>query len=266
MIVDHKYKVDVGQPMVPRYLPEPLFYSDKVADRFVISLTDGFTPINAEGVVTAYFVREETGETVALTDRGITEGKLYCVLDSACYAITGRCAIVIQLDYNNSRKTFFMGHTKVVPTITDVYVDPGDTIGNISELIAKSEQLYEDLVVALDAAVAYSNQIEQLIDEATGQISILADTSIHHYIQLEEPTVNLRNGDLWTVKDLLTWEVFAQKEGGADRTWEDASEYNWAQTMNMGDVGVTKTYFKGLWLLMSSVSVEDFISAENENF
>lgn len=265
MLIDHKYKVDISQPMVPRYLPEPLYYSDQFADRFVISLVDGMEQITARGIVTAYFVREGTGETVALTDRGITDGKYYAVLDPACYAITGRCAIVIQVDYDGARKTMFMGHTKVVPSLTDVYVDPGNTVGNIAELINQSEHLYEDLTVALDAAVAYSNEISNLILEAQSQIAALADTSIHHYIQLEEPTENLRNGDLWTVKELLTWESVAEEEGSAV-PWEDLSSVSWAQLMNRGEVGVTKTYYSGLWLLMSSVSVDDLTSAENENF
>lgn len=263
MIVQHRYRVDLGQPMTPRYLPEALFYSDEDSDQFVVELTNGLTPVDVSGhTVNGYFVRESTGETIILRDTGVSGNTANVVLDSACYAVEGRCMIVIQLSLGGEKKTVFLAHLKVVPTHTDTYVDPGTVVADITTLLETAQQLYNDLEATQDEFDELYAEILAAIVQANNTIAALADTSIHHYIQMEAPTESLRNGDLWTYKGVYSWTNFATDYP----TWEDASETTWGAIFGAGSAGETKTYYNGVWLLMSSVDMASLPSSENNSF
>jgi len=270
LIVPHRYRVDISQPMTPRYLPETLFYSDNRADEFQVELVNGLEPVDLIGhTVIGYFVREGSGETIILNSTRILYNVASVVLESSCYGQEGRCAIVIQVSDSSSKKTVFMGHCKVVTSHTDTYIDPGSVVTDITELINMSQQLYNDLE---ETTERFDGLYQDILDELAGyneaiaafdeRIDRLADTSIHHYIQEAEPTGDLRDGDLWTYKGIYSWSNAASDYA----TWQAISAKSWGALFGSGTAGETKTYYNGIWLLMASVDLADLPSSENNVF
>jgi hypothetical protein len=165
--------VDIAQPIQIDNLRGNEFTGESLAHTFRITVYNGAetVPLDpSEGVVEAYFLNA-SGQALLQPVANCSidsDGRAVVTLCQACYGVPGRFLFsvyytVAGVDADNTEKTcLYAAVGNVVQSITNPPYDPGDAIGDISELISAAEQ-------AAQAA-------EQALAQATAVVSYAAQT------------------------------------------------------------------------------------------
>lgn len=120
-----------------------LFSADNGGNKITVEILDGGAPATLSGGVTGYIIRAD-GATVVVNGT-LSGNKVSIVLPESAYTVVGQVSIVIK----NSTTTVGACTAYVYRTTTDVIVDPGSVVPDISELLAK--------IADCDAATAAAN-------------------------------------------------------------------------------------------------------------
>lgn len=138
MILTHIYDVDISQPLLPTVLQPMMVMGDKLANRIGVRLKNGAQPYTPDGSCRGYVLRAD-GATVPILNGVVNGNGMYIDLPEAAYAVQGSVVISIVCVTSTAITTLFLGSGTVNRSQTDVVIDPGTVIDNISALIEEIE-------------------------------------------------------------------------------------------------------------------------------
>lgn len=140
-IIKSDFICELNRPVKVQYLDGNLFSQDNMGNVFNVYVMDGDTPAVISGTVTADVIRSDGG-TVAVSG-SISGNACSVTFPQAVYAVPGVVSIVIKLTNSGTVTTLCAVVANVYRSSTDVVIDPGTIIQDITALIS-----------AIDAAVA----------------------------------------------------------------------------------------------------------------
>lgn len=148
--------IDLESGTVHRsFLNRAIGSGDNKANRFGVRVFRGNQEVSLNGYeCSGYFIRQNRSETVIISP-GVVNGNLaYVTLPQACYAYEGAFTLAIKVVGEGITETMRIVDGTVVLTSTDTYVDPGQTIPSLDELLALIAEMEEtvDKAVRFDSA------------------------------------------------------------------------------------------------------------------
>jgi len=173
------YTVDLtgGVQLTP--LRAAFFVGDEEAHRFVLRVVRHGSEegVQLDGATVRGYLRREDGATVIIGD-GSAQGHMVTVtLSKACYAVSGTFALVIRLEMDGVVSSIFWGGGTMNQPCTDAYVDPGETLPTLHELLEKVTEL-EETIAQYEIDPARIEAIEQDISILQGDVEALQNTVI----------------------------------------------------------------------------------------
>lgn len=155
VISQYKYTVDLARGVHVIPLGQLLFSGDKSGDVFRVRVQESGKDADLTGAsVNAYLMRADHA-TVPLN--GETEGsEAVVVLSPACYAVPGRCVLVVKLVHGDVLHTIFAAEGAIMRSSTDAVIDQDNIIPSIDELLAQIDAM-EQATAAANAAASNAN-------------------------------------------------------------------------------------------------------------
>lgn len=146
--------VDVSKPIAVERLKMPLFYGDKAAHTF--SITVQGASLTGQNTVNAYAIRGD-GYTV-IFNGSISGNVVNVTLPVSVYAVAGRLQLAIKVSDTNSVMTVYACDGVILNTQTDSIVDPSRVVPSLDELLAQIAVI-EQAVSDANAAVTRINNM-----------------------------------------------------------------------------------------------------------
>ncbi len=160
MTVKHAYAIDITHPVVPWALGRDIVRGDANSHVIEVTLTDGGEVVDLANVTAMLYVVRPDGNTVDYA-MNITGNVVSVAMPPEASAIAGRIYILVRVTVNDETLTVLYLYTTVRNGITDVLVDPGDTIPTLDVLLAK--------LGAMEAAtIATQHATEGALDATEG--------------------------------------------------------------------------------------------------
>lgn len=133
----HAYTVDVRSGMRCERAKYPVGQGDALADRFVVSVMDGGTPVDLKGVGVVATVVRPDGLTVPL--KGTIENGTACVtLDDKCYDVGGNITVTVSLEAGEMRQSVLQVALNVATGETDMIAETA--VLNVADVLAAAER------------------------------------------------------------------------------------------------------------------------------
>lgn len=203
MILLHIYDVDISQPLLPTVLQPMMVTGDKLANRIGVRLKNGAQPYTPDGSCRGYVLRAD-GATVPILNGVVNGNEMYIDLPEAAYAVQGSVVISIVCVTSTAVTTVFLGSGSVNRSQTDVVIDPGTVIDDISTLIQEIETAvasipedYSTLSRMVDALTHFDLSISGKYIASTGVETANSDYSCTDYIPVNSDSVLILDG-FWT--------------------------------------------------------------------
>lgn len=203
MILPYIYDVDISQPLLPTVLQPMMVTGDKLANRIGVRLKNGAQPYTPDGSCRGYVLRAD-GATVPILNGVVNGNEMYIDLPEAAYAVQGSVVISIVCVTGTSITTVFLGSGTVNRSQTDVVIDPGTVIDDISTLIQEIETAvasipedYSTLSGMVDALTHVDLSISGKYIASTGVETANSDYSCTDYIPVNSDSVLILDG-FWT--------------------------------------------------------------------
>lgn len=133
MVIETWFSQDVKKPVQVHYIDGNVFSQDNNGNKVGVVLTDGDTPVNAAGTISANVIRSD-GTTVAVTGSS-SNNTAWVVLPQSAYAVPGLISIIIKSTESSVVTTLCAVVGNVYQSTTDTVVDPGTVIPSIQTLI-----------------------------------------------------------------------------------------------------------------------------------
>lgn len=148
------HRCELTAPLTVTPLRHALSSGDERGDRFEVTVTRGGQPVALDGAsVQAYFLRASDGGTVALT--GSAEGNVAVLeLPEACYAVPGRFTLTVKVSVGDTRHAVYVAEGAVLRASTEEIIDPGHSVPDLGELLARIAQLEAVTAEGQQAAAA----------------------------------------------------------------------------------------------------------------
>lgn len=148
------HRCELTAPLTVTPLRHALSSGDERGDRFEVTVTRGGQPVALDGAsVQAYFLRASDGGTVALT--GSAEGNVAVLeLPEACYAVPGRFTLTVKVSVGDARHAVYVAEGAVLRASTEEIIDPGHSVPDLGELLARIAQLEAVTAEGQQAAAA----------------------------------------------------------------------------------------------------------------
>jgi len=167
MTVNHEYIVDIQSPVVLGAFGYDIVKGDAESHLVQVTLLDNGTALNPL-TANLYVVRLD-GETVT-TAMNVTDNVCSVAMPVEDGAITGRIYILVKASTATETLTVLAKYATVKDGITDVIVDPGDTIPSIDALLAQ--------IAAMEAATADAASAAAAITGITAEAETLENSSV----------------------------------------------------------------------------------------
>lgn len=149
---------DLQEPALPEHRGGLAFTGDNRSVLIGVHVTEGGAPADLSGSVVAHVVRSADGGTVTFS--GLLDGSdVSAVLPEACFAYPGRIAVMLQLVDGTAKTTLCRAVYDVVAGETGTSIDPGSVVPDISDLLARLDQMEQ----ATDAANAAAEAVPAII-------------------------------------------------------------------------------------------------------
>lgn len=133
----HAYTVDVRSGMRCERAKYPVGQGDALADRFVVSVMDGGTPVDLKGVGVVATVVRPDGLTVPL--KGTIENGTACVtLEDKCYDVGGNITVTVSLEAGEMRQSVLQVALNVATGETDMIAETA--VLNVADVLAAAER------------------------------------------------------------------------------------------------------------------------------
>lgn len=130
---------------------ETFFKHDSLAHTFQIAVVSNGSPVNLTGYSAVAYFNRPTADTVAVVG-SVTGNVVSITLAEACYAYEGHFTLVIRLtDGESSKIAIYWADGNVRIDSNDATVDPGGVVPDLTELLAKIDQMEQATADARDA-------------------------------------------------------------------------------------------------------------------
>ena len=145
-----EYGADILSGIGTTAMPSLFAMGDKLAHTLRVRVRAGGQAVDLMGwAVTANLVRQDQA-TVPITGRAVGD-TAEVTLEAACYAQSGGFTLTVSLHKGEQVITVFCGRGDVTRTKTDAFVDSGNVIPSVDEIIAQYG-LMKEAVQSADAA------------------------------------------------------------------------------------------------------------------
>lgn len=169
LTIDINRKIELSEGALEQPLGIKFISGDKQAHRINAELYRGGKPAGLSGAtVLGRFLRAD-GATVEVQGQ-VTGNVASVTFDATCYAVPGRLDVSLQLTQSGVITTPLILHAMIRRGATNVIVDPGNIISDLSELL----EMIDDMDSAREAAAAAT----ETALEAAGGASQAAGTAI----------------------------------------------------------------------------------------
>lgn len=164
-----KYSVDVKSGLVRMPMTSQLMKGDKKANRVIVEIKDGSEKVDLSGVtVTGSFIRPPDAAEIPLNG-SVEDGEAIVVLDDACYAEDGYCEINVKLTIDGTTRTILALAGYVLSKGSGAYIDVGDVIPSLDDIIAQYDtmkRMTQDMQSAAEAANAAAQNANEAAEAA----------------------------------------------------------------------------------------------------
>lgn len=186
---------------------------DRLGDRFGVAVLRNGEPVSLTGATCQGFFIRQNSTTVPLTG-GISANMAYVDLDEACYAYIGQFSLVIKVVHGSSIATLRIVDGIVRRTTTDVVVDPGTVVPNLSDLLAAVAACEEAAETATEAAadIVYLANDENMLIPTEG-----ADTTNNGVRRRVDGDEICFSGEATATRRYVLW-------GGYNATYTQAAD------------------------------------------
>lgn len=151
---------NLNGPIIPDTLNGVLNGSEIDAHKFIITATRDGAQVALTGTVTASFLRAD-GAEVVLTGE-IENGAATVTLAQSCYAVPGRFDLTIFVTADGVKTGVYACTGGVRNTTSGTIVDPGQIVPSVDDIIAKQEELAQDVADASSAIASAQNAVSYL--------------------------------------------------------------------------------------------------------
>lgn len=148
LIMPLSYTVDLDQRTRRTDIAEPLVQGDNQAHQIIMTARRGSAAADLSGATCQCYVVLPNKQTV-LVSATVSGNVVTASLNTACYAVPGRVSILMRLSVSGAIVTPLYLNGSVVTGNTDAYLDPGDIVPSLEELLAQ--------IGAMEAATAAAN-------------------------------------------------------------------------------------------------------------
>lgn len=139
-------KSDLQKAVQVKSIQGNLFSADNAGNLIGVVITNGGSPAEITGNVTAYVIRAD-GATVVV-EGSLSGNRASVTLPASAYAVVGQASIVIKV----GTTTVGACTIYVYRSTTDTIVDPGEVIPSITELLEKIDEMEQGTAAANTAA------------------------------------------------------------------------------------------------------------------
>ena len=151
---------NLNGPIIPDTLNGVLNGSEIDAHKFIITATRDGATVALTGAVTASFLRAD-GAEVVLTGE-IENGAATVTLAQSCYAVPGRFDLTIFVTADGVKTGVYACTGGVRNTTSGTIIDPGEIVPSVDDIIAKQEELAQDVADASSAIASAQNAVSYL--------------------------------------------------------------------------------------------------------
>lgn len=200
-ILDYTYNRNQGVKLT--ILSMGFLTGDKEGHTFRIAVVDRKGSVDLTGAsVTGWFIPNDQGlvDDQSVPLKGSVEGNVAILsLPPEAYLEEGRFSLVIKLNHDGRISTIFWGAGSVSRSNTDVYVDVGDVIPSLEELLAQIDKMEEatketkDATSAANAATDRANAAADSVDELKGDAEQAIEEAQTAVKKAGEITASLEN-------------------------------------------------------------------------
>lgn len=159
-----RYTVDLKEGLVQQPMSCQLMKGDKKANRVIVRITNGSETVDLSGVgVSGSFIRPPDEEELTLAGNA-NGNEAVIVLDDLCYAEEGYCEIDVKLTVSGVSRTILALTGYVLAKGNGAYIDVGNVIPNIDDIIAQ----YAEMKAVTERTLAAAQRAEALAINASG--------------------------------------------------------------------------------------------------
>ena len=196
----HSFRCDLNAGPCETTLDKPLMHQDALGDVFRVAVWRGAEPVLLEGVTAmGYLCCIPSRQTIPITGN-VSGCSASVALSSACYAVPGPAALVIQLQQGSIRHSVLKVNLSIDRTGTDQILDPDAILPTLPELLAQitvmehstiqAQTAAAEALLAAETARAAAQEIRTvsapaIIPTATGEFVSITDSA-------ERPFAGLR--------------------------------------------------------------------------
>ena len=202
-ILDYTYNRNQGVKLT--ILSMGFLTGDKEGHTFRISIIDKQGNVDLAGSsVTGWFIPNDQGliDDLSVPLTGFVEGnKAILALPAEAYLEVGRFSLVIKLNHDGDISTIFWGTGNVSRSSTDSYVDVGDVIPSLEELLAQIDKM--------ESATNATKEATERANAATERANTAAESVDNLKVDAE--------------KAIADAQVAVKKAGEITASWENAT-------------------------------------------
>ncbi|MCE5342313.1 MAG: phage baseplate upper protein [Eubacteriales bacterium] len=175
MIVNHEFTVDIQSPVKQEMLGFDIVKGDGGSHVISVTLLDNGAVADLTDTVAELYTMRSDGETVH-AEMNKTDNVVSAAMPVEASAITEKIEIQVHLAKTGETLTVLNRYTTVRDGITDVIVDPGNTIPSIDALLAQISNM-ENKTAAITGITA---EAEMLADSSVPTASATPDPGDGH--------------------------------------------------------------------------------------
>ena len=200
--------VDINQALRCENLGT-FFKHDSLAHTFLISVVSNGQPVNLTGYSAVAYFNRPTADTVPVVG-SVTGNVVSVTLAEACYVYEGHFNLVIRLtDGGDSKIAIYWADGNVRIDSNDATVDPGGVVPDLTELLAKIDQMEQATASAREATSDAENalsEIKEVLPIDKSGVSFFHNATIGTTGEITEGTTTRLLSDLFTadVDDTFT--------------------------------------------------------------
>lgn len=196
-MIETWFEQDLKEPVKINRLNGNVFSQDNEGNLIGVEIFDNGEPAVISGTVSGTVIRADGG-TVAISSGTLSGNKCSIVLPSAAYAVPGLISIVIKLTSGDAVTTVCAVVAMCYRSSTDIGVDPGTIMPDITALIATINDAIANIPSDYDALV---KDVKSISDEIKSRIFHYGVTSVSGWTEkIIVPDMALKKDDFVTIE------------------------------------------------------------------
>lgn len=196
-IIETWFEQDLKRPVKINRLDGNVFSQDNEGNLIGVELFDNGEPAVISGTVSGTVIRADGG-TVAISSGTLSGNQCSVILPSAAYAVPGLISVVIKLSSGGRITTVCAVVAMCYRSSTDIAIDPGTIIPDITALIATINDAISTIPSDYDALV---KDVKSISEEMKNRIFHYGITSVSGWVEkIIVPNMVLKKNDYVTIE------------------------------------------------------------------